>query len=346
MKGLSLKTFRLDLHMVEPDSESPVVTITDWEKKLAPAMDWINHWHGPSFDFVKKYYNLPLKALAGFSFDDLCKLHYSSVIMMDRTVTDLFDKSAQHEVIRKIQNCMWRWGFSKGTWNEIVDAYNNIRGFRFIDNPDFELRLDFTTGCNEFGYSKFKRMFIDGVFAFLVHYKGKHVMTIGFSIMHRRRILIQQVQLAQPKGNRWLFKFPHANRVEFVIDLFRKHFPRYRLYVIDGEALADKTLRDYRNALERKEKSRQSWGKDDPRFLNSLEQESQALREYIAHLEADKPRLGAFYRDVGRHKFGVTKVTVFHLPHYRVRINNRSRKSVAGFIFKSKLKPPHRGGFR
>lgn len=332
MKGLSLKTFRLDLHGVEPNSDDPSKTIVDWDQKLRPCRKEIEDWFGKSFEVSKKYYNLPLEYLAEFSFDELCKLHYSSIIMMHQTVTKLFEKSAQHEIIRKIQNCMWRWSVSKGTWNEIVDAYENIRRFKLIDHPDFELRLDYTTGCNEFGYSKFLYTFIDGVFAFLVYYKGRHIMTIGFSIMDRRRVLIQQVQLAQRTGNRWLFKFPYMNQVEFIIDLFRKNFPGYGLYVVDGEMLVDKTLRDYRNALERNIRSRQAW-KDDPKFLLNLEQERRALEERITHLESDKTRLAAFYRNIGRHQFGSTQVTAFKLSHYRVRLSNRSRKYVTGFIF-------------
>jgi hypothetical protein len=212
--------------------------------------------------------------------------------MMDRSVVDLFESSAQHEIVWKIKNSMWRWGLSKGTWNEVVEAYNRLRHFSF-DRPDFELRLDHTTYYNEYGYGKYSRVYLDGVFAYLVYYKRKHVMTIGFSIQEKKQILIQQVQTTARKGNRWLYQLP-SNRLEFVVELFQKNFPGYRLWVIDGSSLAEKTIADYRRGLQGAER----WG-DAEEIL--------AFKTKIEHLETDKSRLNALYKNTGRFCLGSSK---------------------------------------
>src|SRR3546814_4012996 len=82
---------------------------------------------------------------------------------------------------------------------------------------------------------KHSRTPLDGVFAYLVQYKGEHVMTLGFSIINDRQILLQQVQLKNRTGNRWLFRFPE-NRLEFIIDKFRSAFRGYRIHIVDGKS--------------------------------------------------------------------------------------------------------------
>jgi hypothetical protein len=48
-------------------------------------------------------------------------------------------------------------------------------------------------------------VYLDGKFGYQVVYKGQHVLTIGFSpSIHG--LMVGQVQLREPKGNRWLYK--------------------------------------------------------------------------------------------------------------------------------------------
>jgi hypothetical protein len=319
LKGLNLRSLRLDLHKIKSEtSEKPASTIRDWKKKLGSWVKEIEEWYGPKFDFMLNYHQLPLRMLDGFSFDELCKLRHSSVLCMDESVDKLFKTSAQHEVIRKISSSMWRWGCNRGTWNEIVDAYNNIRRFTFHDSPEFEIRLDHTTGYNEYGYSKYSRIYIDGVFAYLVYYKGEHVLTIGFSITGDREVLIQQVQSMKRFGNRYLFRLP-KNRMEFVIDLFNQNFPGYKIAVIDGQSLVEKNLRGYRHALKRVEELCEHYRRArDPESQKSLklrEEECARLKECISHLEGDADRLIAFYRDIGRHRVIAGFKEINHLLH-------------------------------
>jgi hypothetical protein len=326
MKGINLRSLARELSYAEAKFETQPVLEIHPDKKLDFCRSYIES-RFDVFSFQDDYYKLHLGALRNFSFDELCRIKYSTVIMMDESVCKLFEKQPNHEVVRKIMSSMWRWGAGKGTWNEVVDVWNGIRQFSLGLNPDFEIRLDYTTGYNEFGNSKYSRTFIDGVFAFLVYYKRKHVMTIGFSVTEGRRILIQQVQLKQQSGNRWLYKFP-KNRMEFVIDLFAKYFPGFMLCIIDGESLVKKTLSDYQRGLqraqERIERNRRYVERDFAHCgadIKEDESEAEAFQTRIAHLKIDLPRLSKFYKDCGRHALGQS-VVFNHITHYQLELSN------------------------
>jgi hypothetical protein len=138
---------------------------------------------------------------------------------------------------------MWRWSYSKGTWNEIVDAYNALRTFTLNLGPDFDVVLDYTTYHNERGYSKHSRTFLDGAFGYLVTYKGKHVMTIGFSILAGKKVLIQQVQLKEPQGNRWLYKLG-MHRTDFALEAMKRCFNGYQIYLVEGKSAYRRLYRE------------------------------------------------------------------------------------------------------
>ncbi len=307
MRGLQLRSLSGELYKVKRSAGAkPAETIQAVEKKFGLWQKCLLEEFEGRFAFLTDCHKLPLQAFKGFSFDELCKIHYSSGIMMDQSVTDLFETKAQFEVVRKITSSMWRWGVGKGTWNEVVEAYNRIRHFSF-GHPDFEIRLDHTTYFNQYGRGKYSRVYFDGVFAYLVYYKRKHVMTIGFSIQEKKRLLIQQVQTVAREGNRWLYRLP-SNRLEFVIDLFKKNFPGYRLWVIDGDSLVEKTLADYRQGLQLAER------------IGRVE-EILALKSNLEHLQADKPRLAAFYSNVGRFSLGSSR-KINGLLHYEINRNS------------------------
>ena len=178
-----------------------------------------------------------------FTFDEVCKMYCSSVIMVE--YNDWFNYSLfrndleckpQLRVVAKINNSMWRYGMADKNWDAIVKTWNAIRAFDF-GVPGFSVTLDFTTGCNEIGYSQYSRTFLDGTMAFLVHYGDKHVMTIGFSVAKGGKILISQVQLKEKKGNRWLFKLP-CFYVEHVLNRMMAAFNQQPCYLMNGKDLA------------------------------------------------------------------------------------------------------------
>jgi hypothetical protein len=119
-------------------------------------------------------------------------------------------------------------------------------------------------------------------------------MTIGFSITKGRGILIQQVQTVKRTGNRFLYKLP-KNRIEFTIDLFKRNFPRYSIFVVRGKSLTQKIIDGYQVQLDRiyeysKEKDKNQLAKDE-RVIE--------YKRKISHLKDDEARLVSFYNDVG-----------------------------------------------
>ena len=246
-----------------------------------------------------------------FSFDQLCKIRYSQFIQMDRTVEALFEDERQYAIVHKIQNCMWRWGCGSGVWNEVVDAYDGIRNFS-IPIADFEVRLDFTTGYNERGRSREARIYLDGVFGFLVYYKGEHVMTLGFSVTKGRRLLIQQVQLAQRKGNRFLFRLP-PNRVEFFVERFVAAFPRHKVFIVDGTDICKQNLGSYQLGLDRIVRI------NEHNTSERIAEERLSLEESIRHLTAELPRLTALYANTGAFR-RCSEYVVNGIKHYRLEM--------------------------
>ena len=328
-EGLTLSTFSDDLRKVPVHLDRKPIASFDGIAAIGPyGQQEIRRRYDENFDpasFAKIAHNLTLSALSRLSLDQLAKIRLSSMYMMSSDVENLFREEPRYVIVNKIQNSMWRWGFRRSGWNELVDAYNGIRGFT-MNYPDFEVRLDYTTGHNECGYSEYSRTFLDGVFAFLVYYRGEHVMTLGFSILSGRRILIQQVQLAKRRGNRFLFKLP-KNRIEYVIALFRKHFPRHKLFIVDGSDVANKSLKSYRNGLERLQErlARAIASQKKATDLKNAEyhqydidhclEDIPVFEEKITQLEGDVERLAAFYADTGQYDRGKT-MSMNGLTHY------------------------------
>lgn len=291
MKGIAPHSLTKPLTHVQPENQTRPIQSFVSKEKLDEIKD--------------SYHRLPLESLSQLSFDQLCKLYFSSTITLHSTVEKKFETDIHLDVIRKIISSIWRWSRSRGTWNEIVDAYDRIRNFSFETNPDFNIRLDYSKGRNQSGYSKFSETFLDGSFGFLVHYRNKHVMTVGFSILNEKRILIQQVQLTQRSGNRFLYQLPN-NRLEFIIDLFRKNFPDYLLHIINAKDLTKKIASEYKSSLER-------WH-DSP-------ERSAQIKEAIRHLRADEKRLVSFYKNTGRYRLKKkTRVTANGLSHFQIEI--------------------------
>jgi hypothetical protein len=329
MLGLELSSLTGELHKVSLKyNKKPVGSIKDVDTKIGP---WREFWTRRGFTdrtFLSHYYELPLKALKGFSFDEICKLRHSSSYTMELDVEKLFETDANYEVVNKIMSSMWRWGTSRGMWNEIVVAYDCIRHFSFLNNPNFEVSLDHTKYFNPYGYAKYSRVFIDGVFALLVYYKKEHVLTVGFSITAGKGLLIQQVQMSKRTGNRWLYHFP-SNRLEFVISLFRSNFPGYQIAVIDGSSLVNKTLSDYQQGLDRAQEHCKNYrevlaknrSESKEYYVHALKESKQDCAELsakIAHLESDAQRLVAFYENAGSFVLGPESKKFNGLLHHKV----------------------------
>ncbi len=330
MVGIPLSSLTEDLHKVDERFNSkPVLTIMNGMERLAKHTDVSGIWYEREFDFYEDNRKLPVGALADFSFDEICKMRYSTGSMGNQSLEDLFEHIPPYSIFSKIMSSMWRYGFTRATWNAVVDYYNSIRGFKFTDNSDFVVTLDHVPSIGAFSYAKYcTGLYLDGAFGYLVHYKGKHVMTIGFSLHGDESVLVSQIQLCKKTGNRFLYKLPE-NRVELVLGLFHKHFPGKKVYIVDGQSIVDKNLRGYRSS---REKDIESLRNDEarspanrfytPEYTDKLRQNIAYLEMKIDKLEADEKRLVRFYAKTGKYKRMRKKVVKFGLTYREVQLRN------------------------
>ncbi len=328
-RGIALTVYPAGaLRKVPAHHDSKPARSFDLGERLGTLVaEWVrDRYDGDGPDLMSISHRIPMDVYRLLKPDELCKIRSSSVFMMDESVEEAFRTDPLLSLYRKVVSSMWRWGVGRPRWSEVVDAYEGIRGFD-LGHPDFEVRLDHTTGYNECGYSEHSRTFLDGVFGYLVHYRGEHVMTLGFSVMAGRRLLLQQVQTKSRRGNRWLFKLPR-NYLEHVVDRFAAAFPRHRIHLVDGADVVGKSLRQYRAALDEAERHREEavgrMGRCEPgmeeyysRRAETKREEADRLRECIAHAEPEVARLGAFYAATGRYARGAA-LTVNRLTHHEL----------------------------
>lgn len=180
-----------------------------------------------------------------FSFDELCKVWFSCSIQLG--VHNLFHPTYKDErndkfaIIGKLANSMWRYGMG-ADWNTLVTAYNNLSRFQF---GDFEFRLDVTHSFNKTADAVYHSdIYLDGPLAYIIYYKGKPALTISFAIVAGRRLLINQVQLTNKRGNRWLYKLP-CHYFDFAIECMEKAFSDFDVFLVDGHSTADRIKSSY-----------------------------------------------------------------------------------------------------
>ncbi len=266
MKGIDLKTYKRRPRKIRGDNESH---IKDVGRKLSPYIERIKlRSESPRLFKVERDIEnhldiLRIEMFKNFTFNELCRIYYFKYFLHS-TVINFFERHYQYEIIHKLKSSIWFYGHS-ADWNTLVEAYYSIRRFN-LGLKDFIVRLDYVKGNNRRDNSKFSKTYLDGVFAFLVHHKKKHVMTISFSVGANKKVFINQIQMVNKKGNRFLFKMPE-NIVEFVIRCFFKHFKGFDVYFVDGRSLADVIL-------ELKKKSPFAYGISEA-------QKKARLKEYI-----------------------------------------------------------------
>lgn len=141
----------------------------------------------------------------------------------------------------------WQSGMRKVQWNSAVDAYEKMRNFTF-GLPGFTYHLDFTATTLCVGYSQARRVFLDGSFGILVHYKGRHVMTVAFDLLPDKSGIIQpilrQVQLVEKSGNRFLYSFG-CHYFEFVCSAFCRSFADLPTLTTSGADVVKRVVAGY-----------------------------------------------------------------------------------------------------
>jgi hypothetical protein len=271
-KAIPQDALELNLNLVR-NGKHPERDISDYRSKVKMSKEIIRNQYGvkKDFDFNKQYYKLPFECFSPFSKEDKMRLKLTSLITVYPTFQDHLQSIREFEVINKIWNSQWRYGFGQD-WNTLVRAYNGMKRFKFGDG--FEVKIDRTTGCNEKGFTEYERVYVDGVFGFFIYHKGKHVLTIGFSFADRNRLLIQQVQLKNKKGNRFLYKLP-CNILDYSIEKMAEAFYDMNIYLCQADDQIESIQESYAYNLEDKEKFLK---KDAPRLKKFY---SKRLRSFV-----------------------------------------------------------------
>lgn len=286
MIGIPLSTYVEGLGKI-PEGVLPTQTIERFRERLLPFAEELA-WRAQDydkFDPVRHCHALPDEFYETCSFEEHAKIYATTCIQLPHDLNKRFEDEPRYRIVRKLRSSLWRWGggTSDVEWNNIVDAYDGIRNFSF-GLPDFTVTLDYTTGYHPHGYGEYDRTtYLDGVFGLRVHYRGEHVMTIGFSIARGRTLLIAQAQMKKEKGNRFLFKLP-MNHVAYAVFLMQKHFPGFQHYLIDGDSSVKKYLKDFHGALARCMEKNERY----PSELTSVSGDNIAfLQKHIAVLEGE-----------------------------------------------------------
>lgn len=264
-----------DLFLVPPRYDTnPLRTFSLYDKfepyRTTIEEDWgiSAPWGTDEKSILEKSRYLPSDPyFSEFTFDELAKYLFSGAIQSDAGL--LFERRDRtgaerippepFEFIYKLRNSMHHYGRYPGSWNNLVLAYYAIPDFNF--GPEFEVRFDHSSYFNEWGsaqhtvddilrykeslgraatqdYFNENIVYLDGVFAYFIHFRGKHVLTLGFSV-GEGRIFINQIQLRQPKGNRWLYQLP-TDLLSYCVNRMYEHFSRwgFDVYLVEGTSLA------------------------------------------------------------------------------------------------------------
>jgi hypothetical protein len=87
------------------------------------------------------------------------------------------------------------------------------------------------------------QLWIDNDLAALVHVGGRHVLTVGFGL-GASACYVSQVQLREPRGNRWLYRVP-GHYLDVALDMLAAAFHGYDLWLVDGGSAAAAVRRSY-----------------------------------------------------------------------------------------------------
>lgn len=253
-RGIPLRELDWPLRRSEGDIESPPVA--DAAKRFTEAFPrYLPHFgRGPSesldawWDGPRGWREAPYEALLRvFTPDEVTRLWWGSILTS--SVDDAFVwYDPRGLVVHRVRNSMWRYGWRQD-YNLLVSYYEKLGRFRFGDG--FTVTLDHATKWNEWGTATYDRgMFLDGVFGYVVHHRNIPVLTVGFSLS-AQGVLVRQVQLREPRGNKWLFKLPKPY-LEYALDRMAEAFGDTPLWLTEG---ASTVLR-----------IRETYGSDAPKF--------------------------------------------------------------------------------
>jgi hypothetical protein len=200
---------------------------------------------------VRKRVPFEYESVCDATFDEVVRARFSYFAILTSECERVFDEEPRFRFAYKIRSSFATWGrgLDAEDWNDFVRAYDAIRYFTFQEE-DFSVTLDWARGYHALGWSESSHVFLDGAFALLLHYKQEHVMTIGFSPISGRRILIHQIQLVKKKGNRFLYTLEKPY-MSWVLEKVRHGFPTMEVSLIGSESVVRSVAMQYREIASR-----------------------------------------------------------------------------------------------
>ncbi len=213
-----------------------------------------------NYDFYSNVFNY----LYNFSTEELGKLFYNASLSSMARDSFLQENNPTLWILHKIANSYWRNGMRSDNWNQVVDSYESLRTFD-LGIKDFTVKLDTSSGYNDKGYSRFNRIYLDGMLSYAIYYKGKLVLNVSFCFTQNDKgvnvIQVRQIQCVNKKGNRWIYKM--SNYVETILYKFVQHFTNHKVLLLKPDILINQLNEGYQTALINSKESLESCDKTD-----------------------------------------------------------------------------------
>lgn len=157
----------------------------------------------------------------------------------------------KHPLLYKLYSSQWRYGM-RADYGTAARHLNQLLALRAPAGLEF--RLTWTLGSNETGQSVHARRegvkpnYLDGPLGLLVYSGPRLVMTVGLALCHAG-VLVAQVQLREPTGNRWLYRLPGAREgltyLDWILGVLGEGFPDDPLYLPTGTSVVEAVIRSY-----------------------------------------------------------------------------------------------------
>jgi|GEM_PF-1665249 len=149
----------------------------------------------------------------------------------------------------------------KVAWERVVQFHRFFMDFTFAEG--FDVTIDHShhwvnkRGPGEYtGFTKdpvtgasVDGTWLDGEFGLLISQNGKHLLTLGVCTTGAG-ILVNQIQLKQKRGNRWLYKLPMPH-FDFALErlMLAAEAAGLPLYLVTGESHAEELGRVHKEAI-------------------------------------------------------------------------------------------------
>lgn len=218
--------------------------------------DWYNKGESKPLDVLTlakwladKGHQLDMFELAPFcTFAEIARFSHEQHI--SGPLSDVINNHPIHMFVRKISLSAWHWGSDSLAWDMLVRFHRMMMNFD-LGLPGFDVTFDHShSWMNQRGWAEYTGKFqrkesdpktkpwLDGELGFIISFAGEHVMTVGVSPV-AKGLLVNQIQLAKKKGNRWLYKLPKPH-FEFVLDRLHSacESEGIDMYLVTGESLS------------------------------------------------------------------------------------------------------------